>query len=111
MANISAVGTYPNRGVVKLVWSSLTNSDTALSQSIPDFPDKTVQVDVTAGTPTCVLQGSNDASTWHTLVDPQGNNISFTADGIEQVLENTQYIRPAITAGTGTVTVTVIGNK
>ncbi len=56
---------------------------------------------------TLVLQGSNDGTTWFTLKDAGGTAISFTSDGLRQVLENPVYIRPFVSAGTG-VSVTAI---
>ena len=71
------------------------------------YPDKTVHVTGTFGTATVTIQGSNDGTNFTNLVDPQGNALSFTATGIEQILENPEYIRVNRTSGDGTTDVSV----
>ena len=72
------------------------------------FADRSVQVTGTFGVGGRVLlQGSNDGTNWVTLNDPQANALSFTAAGLEAVLELTQYIRPTVNAGDGTTSLTV----
>lgn len=53
------------------------------------------------------MQGSNDGTNYYALTDPQGNAITKTADFLEQITELTQFIRPAITAGDVTTSLTV----
>ena len=71
--------------------------------------DRTVQMTGTWDGATIVMQGSLDGVTYFTLTDPQGNALSFTADGLESVMEATRFIRPfRSVAGGGTVDVKVI---
>lgn len=95
-------------------WTGLTNrtSDTGDPLNLPHFADRSVQVKGTFGTGgTVIMEGSNDREsdtpTYFPLVDPQGNDISFTAAGGEQILETTYLIRPRVTAGDGTTDLTV----
>ena len=70
--------------------------------------EKSVQVTGTFSGSTAVIQGSNDGSTWVTLTDPQGTALSFTSGGLEAIQEHTRYVRPSVSAGTGTGLVVTI---
>jgi len=41
------------------------------------------------------------------LTDPQGTALSFTAGGLSTILQNPKYVRPNVTAGDGTTSLTV----
>jgi hypothetical protein len=75
------------------------------------LPDKSLHVFGTWGAGGVLKgQGTNEVSApsnWYSLNDPQGNELSFSADKIEQVLENVFLFRPYLSAGTG-VTLTVL---
>ncbi len=75
------------------------------------YPDRSVQAFGTWGTtPTLKFQGTNEVTSpthFYNLDDPQGTEISMTADKLDQVLQNTYQVRPYLSAGTG-VTLTVI---
>lgn len=108
MATVNAVTTQPQRGTLQVSWEGLANGDNGNAQQIGQFGDKSVHVKGTFGTGgTCVIQGSNDGATWKTLTDPQGNALSFTAEAIEQILENVRYYRPNVTAGDGSTSLNV----
>jgi hypothetical protein len=67
-----------------------------------------VQVQGTFGASGSVsVEGSNDGVNYHTLRDPQGVSLTFTAAGLKAVLELTRFIRPRVTAGDGTTALTV----
>lgn len=71
--------------------------------------DRCVQFTGTWGSGgTMLLQGSNDNTNWFTLKDSGGTSISLTADGMRQVLEMPRYIRPKLSAGTGSIDIDVI---
>jgi hypothetical protein len=59
------------------------------------------------------LEGSNDGTNYAALTDPQGNALDITTAKVEQIMELTRYIRPRVTAGDGTtsLTVTVMASK
>lgn len=83
-------------------WETMVYPSTGEAVELPHFEDRSIQVQGTFGSGgTCVLRGSNDGTNYHTLKDPQGNSISFTAAGIKQVQEITRYVYPEVTAGNG----------
>jgi hypothetical protein len=93
----------------KVKWTPLANGDSGSAVDLNDYRDRSVQVLGTFGTGGSVtLQGSNDGgTTWATLTDQGGNNLTFTAAGIKHVQQLTEYIRPTVTAGDGTTALTV----
>lgn len=91
--------------VIRASWALATGDDGAPIQ-YPEFADKTVQVIGTFGGGTVLIEGSNDGTNWSTLTDPSGSSLSFSAAGLKQVLECTQYIRPRQSGGAA-VAVTV----
>lgn len=93
-------------------WTPLTttNADGQAFDTL-DFSDFSIQVIGTFGVGGSVkMQGSNEAAptNWADLNDPQANPLAFTAAKIEQVLENPRWIRPLVTAGDGTTSLTVL---
>lgn len=81
------------------LWEALvTGSLDGASIEIPDHADRSVQVVGTFDTATLTMQGSNDGTNWATLTDPQGNAIAMTVTGLEQILENTRFIRPLVSS-------------
>jgi hypothetical protein len=103
--------TVDERGMVKIIWSGLANGDTGAPVACGRFADRSVQVKGTFGASGSVsIQGSLDADgsgTFDTLVDQSDNNLTITTAKIESVQQLTQYIRPNVTAGDGTTSLTV----
>jgi len=102
--------TFEASGVIMVRWTNLLNGDDGQPFPCPHYSDKSVQVTGTFGTGgTIIAEGSNilDSPTYATLRDPLGNNISLTSAGIKQVMENSYWIRPRVTAGDGTTNLTV----
>lgn len=92
-------------------WTGLTQttSDDGEPMELPGWPDRSVQVFGTFGTGGSVrIQGSNDGTNWAVLTDPQGNDLNITAAKIEAITELTRYVRPLVTAGDGTTSLSVI---
>lgn len=91
------------------LWEALTPTDVDGSAlDVSDLRDIGIQVIGNFGTAGDIfIQGSIDGTTWAQLNDPQGNALSFTAAGIQQVQENVRYIRPFRNAGTGALDVDV----
>ena len=92
------------------VWT-LGNGDDGTPVEAPHYPDKTVQVYGTFGAGgTLLIEGTTATAaagaTWATLNDPNGNALSITAAKIEAVLENVWLIRPRVSAGDGTTSLT-----
>jgi hypothetical protein len=89
-------------------WTGLLNGDTGAVVEMVDYADKTVTITGTFGVGgTVALQGSNNNSDWFSLTDPQANAISKGTAAMEIVIENPRYIRPSVTAGDGTTSLTV----
>lgn len=106
MATITATHAKVAKGVHKVIWLTLTETNTDGSPYGPDEggpfnPDKTFHCFGTWGGGTLVIQGSNDGVNWLTLTDIHSNAASYTADAIDTIAENPLYIRPLVTAGTG----------
>lgn len=94
----------------KTSWLNLLNGEAGLPDSSGRMSDKSVQVTGTFGAGGSVtIQGSNDGgTTWHTLNQPDGTTpLTFTASGLEHVLENPELIRPIVTAGDGTTSLNI----
>lgn len=93
-----------------ITWTGLLNGDVGAAVSLAEFADKSIQFTGTFGAGgTIVLQGSNDLTSptnWFTLTDPQTSSISKTAAALEQVIEQTVWVRPNVTAGDGTTSLT-----
>lgn len=102
MALAVETGKDHNRRIAR--WTAET---TAGNASIARYAPKTslavasVQVGGTFGGATVTLQGSNDGTTYATLKDLQGNNISFTAAGQAEFSSGCPFIKPNISGGTG----------
>ena len=91
-----------------VVWAALANGDTGSPMEGVDFADRTVQIGGTFGAGGSVtLEGSNDGTTYFALTDPQGNAITKTTAALEVIEEGPRYIRPNVTAGDGTTSLTV----
>lgn len=92
---------------------SLGAGDTGKPAPMSEYPDKTYQVTGTFGSLT--LRGSNieaaddtNAAHWFTLHDPQGNDLTLTANGGALIAENPLWISPITTGGSGYV-ITIVG--
>ena len=91
-------------------WTPLTttNSDGQPAQ-YQGAGDRTVQIQGTFGAGgTVIIEGSIDGTNWYNLRDPSSTAISFTAAGMKAVLENVPFIRPRVTAGDGTTSITAL---
>ena len=95
--------------VIVVTWSNLAASgDIGDTQSLPAWADKTFIVAGTfTGTPTVVIEGSNNGIDWVTLSNRQGTAMSFTALGMNTSQDKPVYVRPRLTAGTGGAAVVV----
>lgn len=98
-------------------WTGLLNGDTGDPYVVAHRLVKSVQVKGTLGTGgTCTIEGTLDpvydtvptllSPTYAVLTDPQGNNLAINAAKIESVQEHVVGIRPNITAGDGTTSLT-----
>ncbi len=96
------LGAGMNGGGLKVVWSALTENDTAIAwDGGVMFPNKSAHVEGVTTGDTVVIEGSNDETNYLTLTDKQGGDMSFTADGMKTIEENPRQIRPRVSSGTG----------
>lgn len=112
MATVNAtVADISKDGSAKsITWTPLTtaNADGAPANWI-EYADRCIQFTGTFGAGgTIVLQGSNDGTNWFTLTDAQTAAISKTAAALEQVVELPLYVRPFVSAGDGTTSLTAV---
>lgn len=108
-ATTTPLKTYGDTTCVVAIWPSLTHTgtDSGAPLEIPGALRCSVQVTGTPGTNgTLLIEGSNDGTNYATLSDPQGNALSFTSAKIEEVLEAVRYIRPKISNGDGSTSLT-----
>jgi hypothetical protein len=89
-------------------WTLLDLDDSGIPIECVDYVDRTVIITGTFGVAgSLTMQGSNDNTNWFPLTDMQANAITKTAAGMEMIVEAPVYIRPLVTAGDGTTSLTV----
>jgi polygalacturonase len=109
-STVTPMAAFGERKCHLVSWTPLTftGSDVGAAIEMGASADRSVQVTGTFGAGGSVtIEGSNDGTNYHTLNDPQGNALAVTSAKTEQVMELTRYIRPRITAGDGTTSLTV----
>lgn len=94
---------------LKIVWTPMLNGDTGAPVQFPKHNDKSIHVSGTFGTGGSVaVEGSNNnGASFVALRSPDSNTIAITSETIKAVLENTAQVRPHVTAGDGTTSLTV----
>lgn len=101
-----ALTTFPSKDAVQVNWSSMAKGQVSQAASIVGYSDMTIAVNGSFDTATVTVEGSNDGTNWHTLSDPLGNPLTFTAGGMKVIMENPFYIRISVnSAGAGTTSV------
>lgn len=95
------------RDVYQLSWPNMPQDEVGQSAAFARYSDRSVQVTGTFGGATVTIEGSNDGVNFFTLVDPQGNNLSFVTAKLEAILELCIWIRPKVTGGDGTTSINV----
>lgn len=89
-------------------WANMLNGDVGQAIEMPSAADRSIQVSGTFGTGgTLQLQGSNNGTTYPQLNDLQGDPLQFTAAGLEQIIPIARLMRPVVSAGDGTTSLTV----
>jgi len=97
-------------GEALYTWTPLTttNADGQPAQ-YQGAGDRVMQITGTFGAGgTVLVQGSCDGTNWFGLNKPNSTAISLTAAGLVEILENCPYIRPFVSAGDGTTSITAI---
>lgn len=91
-------------------YGPMANGDVGIATTtrLAAYADRSAQVEGTFGAGgTVLIEGTNDGTNWRTLTDPLGNLLSITAAGIKQVTEAVLQMRPRVSAGDGTTSLTV----
>jgi hypothetical protein len=104
---VTLAPTPSGRGVVA-TWTGLLNGDDGSPIDWLEYADKTFQVFGTFGTGgSCQMEYSNDGTNWVLANNPQGTTSAKTTAGGCALLESALYVRPRVTAGDGTTSLTV----
>jgi len=97
------------------VWTPLLQGDEGEQATIPGGSDRVAQVYGTFGGASVTLEGSllqspnaATADHWFPITDLQGNAVTFTSAGGEYCTENVTHVRPQVTGGDGTTSLTVV---
>ena len=99
------------KGARRTSWT-ITGTDDGFPLSAPQYPTKSVIVQGTFGGGTILIEGSSDGGvTYHTLHDPQGNDLSFTAARAEEIEEVVQLIRPRASVGVTSCVIIIVSQS
>lgn len=112
MSNVPFETTRLETRALHVKWAGLKAGEAGAPFSLHGGPDRSVQVTgVFSGAASLHWEGSNDvleqAPTWFTLTDPQGNPLTFATARLEQVTEYTRWVRPRVAAGDPNTSLTV----
>lgn len=92
-----------------ITWTGLLNGDTGAPVAFLGSGDKSIQFNGTFGAGgTIVLEGTLDGVNYYTLSDLQTLAISKTAAALEGIAEAVLQVRPRVTAGDGTTSLTAV---
>lgn len=99
-----------NNSLKQATWTPLTTTNADGSPfEFPDWADNTVHVFGTFGVGgTVLVEGSNDGTNWATLTDSNGTTLSLTVASVKAINERPRYLRPRVSAGDGTTSITAI---
>ena len=89
-------------------WANMQNGDDGQPIELANFADRSVQVFGTFGAGGNVrIEGSIDGTNYAPLTDPQGNALDINTAKIEAIIELVRWIRPVVTAGDGSTSLTI----
>ena len=113
MATINPVIDYPDgdRRITRVTWTGIHQNDVCVAVSLPQWPDRTVQMygTIGAGGTTVRMKGSNDGTVFGDINDTGGTAIAMTAAGLKVCNEVPLWIKPDTAAtGDGTTNLNVI---
>lgn len=101
-------GSVKNNGTVLVSWPLMANGDTGQPFLAHSHSDKSAQITGTFGAGgNCRIEGSNDSTIYAALSDHGATALNITSASIKAVAENTRWLRPNISAGDGTTSITV----
>ncbi len=89
-------------GATLVTWDAMATGDSGAAFGLNAAADITIQVSGTSDGSTVTFQGSNDGTHWHALTQRGGTtNMAYNAAANHACNEMPAFIRPNITAGTG----------
>ena len=94
----------------QVTWPNLTfaTNDTGAPLDLEGFADRSLQVEGVFGAGGNVeFQGSNDGVNFRALHDPYSNTLEFNSARLTHMTEIPMLMRPAVTSGDGTTSLTV----
>lgn len=97
--------------VFTATWTGLTfaTTDDGAPLGQPAWGERTVQVFGTFGAGgSLTIEGSNNGTNWAPVANRAGSALVFTAAGINRVQDYPLFVRPRVTAGDGTTSLTVV---
>lgn len=107
-STITDLSNFHDKGQI-IAWTPLTFSglDSGAPATNISGADRSIQIEGTFGAGGSVtVEGSNDGTNYETLNDHLGNALTFTTKGIKSVDQICRNIRPRVTAGDGTTSLT-----
>lgn len=107
MATITPTRQAIGAGTHLVTWANIASGDTCEALQFVAGADRSAQVTGTFDGASVSIEGSNDNINFSALSDPQGNALTFTSTRIENVMEMVRSIRPAVSGGTGSTSLTV----
>ena len=117
MATVNAVSipktdTLDMASVSMVQWTPLANGDAGSWVALSNFSDRSIQVNGTFGAGgNVVIEGSNlptPSTAFFTLNDPFNASLgTITSGKITGIIEAVRWIRPRVSAGDGTTSLTV----
>lgn len=106
----SVVQTPLHQMATTVEWAGLLAGDDGQPLLMAHYGDKCLHIFGTFGGATVGIEGSNEdtltAPNDVGLTDPTQTLIALTGKGIKQILENPLWIRPKVTGGDGTTSLT-----
>ncbi len=114
-----------SRSTITVTWPAMAGTSTGQAVDLSDYPDRNIHVFGTFGSATITLYGSDDprvdtdriagtlfgskTGSWVILTDTGLTNIAISSsDGLKPVLENSKWVSPVASGGTGTALTVVI---
>lgn len=96
-------------GMALVTWTPLANTDTGVPVTLSYAADLTFHITGTFNGATATLQGSNDGTNWHPLTQRGGTgNMAYTATANHAANEMPAFVRPNITGGGASTSLTVV---
>jgi hypothetical protein len=112
MAVVNGAASTLEPGASDCVWTPLLSGDTGSWMQLAGLPDRTLEVTGTFGGAAVTMQGTNQVDpntgplSGSGLTDQGASAISLTAAGVKLIAEATRWVRPVVTGGDGSTSLT-----